>query len=120
MRALLIACIAVFVGCQLQEPIPFPIDPNYPEDDAVDGASSPGGRACRALRAWGCAEGYRDARTKRTCFQRITHEAELMKIPYECVAGARSADAVRGCGTKDTLRFRCRMPSVDDPADGGS
>lgn len=96
-----------------------PYDPNYPEDAIADGNGSPNGRACRALRAAGCAEGFKDPRTAKTCYQRIESEGQLAKIPAECVAGSKTPDAVRACGTKDTIRFRCRMPAVGDGPDGG-
>ena len=117
---------AVFLpACPHQEIFPWcndpanpcpPVSPDYPESAVDDGVGTLAGYACRSLRANGCAEGYRDVRTKRTCFQRLQTSASRVVIPYECVAGARSADAVRDCGTKATLRFRCRMPSVDDPS----
>lgn len=99
------------------EPVPIPPAPIpsiYAEDELLDGLGTQGGTSCRALRAIGCAEGFRDARTKHTCFQRLEHEAQLVRVPYACVAAAKTADEVRRCGTKDTLRFRCAMPSVDD------
>lgn len=97
-----------------------PVDPNYPESDA-DGLGSQGGRACRSLRASGCSEGYRDPRTGRTCFQRLESAAQIAKVPYQCLIDARTPDQVRSCGTKDTLRYRCRQPALtnEPTADGG-
>lgn len=96
-----------------------PVDPNYPES-AADGVGTPGGNACRALRSAGCAEGYRDVRTGRTCFERIEAEAQLAKVPYACLSSARTPDAVRSCGTKDTLRYRCRQPAAGEAPDAGN
>lgn len=118
-----VAALALLPACPHQESLPWcrdatacpPLDPHYSEDDVADGIGKPGGDACRSLRARGCAEGYVDGRTRRTCFQRLERESQLVRIPYECVAMAKSADDVRACGTKDTLRFRCRMPSISDP-----
>lgn len=88
-----------------------PVEPDYPETD-VDGVETQIGMACRSLRRAGCAEGYPDARTKRTCYQRVQSESAIVKVPAACLMTAQNADAVRACGTKDTLRFRCAAAKV--------
>jgi hypothetical protein len=120
-RALTLAIAVALTACTHVAPPPPCADcqvdpvPGYTEDPVADGLGTLPGYACRSLRANGCAEGFRDVRTNRTCFQRLTSHAEIVTVPYECVASAKSEGAVRKCGTRETLRFRCRMPSVDDP-----
>ncbi len=113
--------VLALVGCPPQTLFPTcddpahpcpPVDPNYPEDPVGDAPASPGGRACRALRAAGCAEGFKDSRTGKTCYQRLESEATIAKVPYACLGDAKTPEAVRACGTKDTLRYRCRMPTA--------
>jgi hypothetical protein len=107
--------LASLVACPAQPvtpvPVPAPVDGGDPQDGGADtdGLSSPAGKACERLRAVGCPEGDPDPRTRKTCYQRLQSEAELTTIPYECVRNAKDAEAVRSCGTKATLRFRCRM-----------
>lgn len=108
---------SLFPKCDdAENPCP-PVDPAYPEDPTLDGVSSQAGRACQALRASGCGEGYRDSRTGKTCFERLQNEATLVAVPYQCLIEAKNAEAIRACGTKDTLRYRCRPIAV--MADGG-
>jgi hypothetical protein len=121
-RSIAIALL-VLTGCAARpeppQPVPIPPTPipgTYVEDQLLDGLGTPAGTACRSLRAAHCAEGFRDGRTKHTCFQRLEHHAEIAIIPYRCIADAKTPDAIRACGTPQTLRFRCVMPSVDDPA----
>ena len=92
------------------------VDPNYPEDPSTDGVGSLEGRACRNLRRLGCSEGFRDPRTTHTCYERVRKEEQLLSAPNECVITAQTQDAVRACGTKDTLRFRCRSTSASRDA----
>ncbi len=68
----------------------------------------------------GCEEGWKDGRTGKTCYQRLESEGQLAKIPADCVAVAKSPDAVRACGTKDTVRFTCAPHKAAAAArDGG-
>jgi len=117
MRLLVIAAIFLTACVHRAEPpvapLVIPVDPTYAEEPVVDGLGSPAGNACRNLRNLGCPEGFKDGRTGKTCYQRLEHEAELVKIPYACFASAKSRDAAQRCGTKDTLRVRCALPSVD-------
>lgn len=116
--ALFVPLLALVGGCPAGDRPP-PIMPNGGGDSGseasvervdTDGAMTPAGQACRALRAAGCPEGGPDPRTSRTCYQRVASEAELAVVPYDCLIAAKTAAAVRACGTKDTIRFRCGAP----------
>jgi hypothetical protein len=83
-----------------------PAEAKSPDDDA--GTTAQATKACHVLEAVSCPEATPDPRTAKSCVQRLTSEAKIAKVPFDCVIGAKTKEDVRGCGTKDTLRFRCR------------
>ncbi len=83
-----------------------PAEAKSPDDDA--GTTAQATKACHVLEDVTCPEGAADARTGKTCVERLTSESKLAKVPFDCVIGAKTRDAVRGCGSKDTIRFRCQ------------
>lgn len=113
------ALLLLLAGCRAQIPPP---EPGWVEAPTVaisdagsdrDGMGTDLGEACHSLRLHGCYEGVaRQGSTVRpdgqTCYERLLAlEAVGIPIPARCVADAASADAIRACGTAQTLRFRC-------------
>lgn len=71
-----------------------------------DGRGTALGKACEHLRALGCPEGQPNRRG-RTCFETMTSAAKVAPVPDACLHDAPTQDAVRSCGTVDTVRVRC-------------
>lgn len=109
MKLCLLSCVLVVVACGSTWSPP-PISP--PTDR--DGPGNPMGQACIRLREVGCPEGW-PSRSGRTCFETLTSAAELASVPSACLAGARSVDDVRACGSANTVRVRCIMPTAERP-----
>lgn len=106
MRSLLLLCAALTAACyDPKDPKVPPVDPGYPDEvvtvypeDSAEAAASPCGRACAQLRELGCPEGAAST-TGVSCYRVCVHASQLKSLRPSCVAGAKSVDAVRACGT---------------------
>ena len=84
----------------LPSPVVQPIDP--------DGLTTELGQVCISLRAAKCPEGEPLPRSPHsTCYEHLVRMSERVEIPTACLILARTQELVRGCGTPQTLRFRC-------------
>jgi len=81
-----------------------PVAPVAPVDH--DGLGTELGDACATLRLLRCPEGE-PLVTGQTCYEHLSSVSERVQIPATCVRDAGSLEAVRICGDKSMLRFRC-------------
>jgi len=112
---LLTACPgeALFPKCDDPEkPCPN-VEPTYPAGDR-DGLGTPIGRVCNQLRVAGCAEGFLNSRSKRTCWESYTAASKIADVPVACLLSATTQSEIRACGGPSDIRVRCIMPSVEN------
>ncbi len=100
------ALLLLVVACAAPQTPPPPID--------RDGHGTELGSVCERLRAAGCIEGSR-LTTGASCYEHLK-SIDFVAIPTACLLAPETttAEAVRKCGDRTELRFRCFS------ADGGS
>ena len=101
LSAALIAALLFLAGASCvpaKEPPPPPVD--------RDGLTTDLGQVCIALRAAGCPEGE-PVSPQKTCYEHLVRVSERVEIPTSCLIMSKTKVLIRGCGTPQTLRFRC-------------